>query len=85
MKQIEMQQMLNYIGTNPDSDLGDFIFHVETKPSDLLDFITWVDENTIITDDEDGVCRYMADSDLNEPQSFDMLVKKYLLSKHIQI
>lgn len=72
--------MLKHVEDKPQSAFGKFIFNTNNTAGDLIDFLMWVDNNTVISGDSKGWARFMKDADnhIDEPQSYDMLVQKYL-------
>ena len=76
----EIKHMLKHVEDKPQSEFGKFIFNTNNTAGDLIDFLMWVDNNTVMSGDNTGVDRFMKDADnyIDEPQSYDMLVQKYL-------
>ena len=76
MKNAEIQDMLSQVKNNPDSEFSKFILDNNNTADNLLDFLLWVDMQTLIVDNQ----RFLLDDyeHLAKPQTHDMLVTKYL-------
>lgn len=80
MEQKEIRDMLRHVETYPQSVFSRFVFNTNSKASDLIDFMMWVEGNTIMVGTDGGWERYMinADNYLFNPETYDTLVEKYL-------
>ena len=80
MQQKEIRGMLRHVETYPQSAFSRFIFNTNHKASDLIDFMMWVEGNTIMVSTDGGVERYMvgAENYLFNPETYDSLIQKYL-------
>jgi hypothetical protein len=80
MQQKEIRDMLRHVETYPQSAFSRFIFNTNNKASDLIDFMMWVEGNTIMVSTDGGWERYMvgAENYLFNPETYDTLIQKYL-------
>jgi hypothetical protein len=78
MKQEEINAMIDQCFNEPDSKLARFVMNPDSSAQDMLRFLNWVDENTEVFEGDFGWVRVMKDDIISEPQSYDMLLQKYL-------
>lgn len=80
MQQKEIRDMLRHVEAYPQSKFSKFVFNPNNKAGDLIDFMMWVESNTIMVGTDGGWERYMigADNYLFNPETYDTLVDKYL-------
>lgn len=80
MEQKEIRDMLRHVEVNPQSKFSKFVFDTQYKAADLVDFMMWVEEKTIMVGVDGGWERYMSDADnyLFNPETYDTLIDKYL-------
>lgn len=80
MEQKEIRDMLRHVEAYPQSEFSRFVFNTNSKAADLIDFMMWVEGNTIMVGTDGGWERYMTNADnyLFKPETYDTLIQKYL-------
>jgi len=54
MQQKEIRDMLRHMEEYPQSEFSKFVFNTENKAMDLIDFMMWLESNTIIVAADGG-------------------------------
>jgi len=81
MDKKEIGKILKQVSSQPKSDLAKFILDPKSNAEDLIDFISFVDTNTFILDNERYWGTYsMYDYAIDKPVTYNELTEKYLSS-----
>jgi len=80
MQQKEIKDMLRHVEEHPQSKFSKFVFDTQNKAMDLIDFMMWVEDKTIMVAKDGGFERYMKNSYnyIFNPETYDTLIDKYL-------
>jgi hypothetical protein len=79
MQQKEIKDMLRHVQEHPQSEFSKFIFDPRNNAGDLIDFMMWVEDKTILVSSDGGFERHMktAYNYILNPETYDTLIKKY--------